>query len=115
MIQLAGFPLLLTPHDVNPGVHEAVLALTSEAGFEPLLGPAFSNGPDAVALIASSNAWTLLSRHSVQPGGGVVAIPVSDPTAQAVITLAWRATGNLPHVSAFVEAARSFANTPTAP
>jgi DNA-binding transcriptional LysR family regulator len=111
MVGLAEFPLLVTPRDVNPGVHDAVLALAVEAGFDPLLGPPFSNGPDAVALIASSNAWTLLSRQAVPAGAGVVGVPVTQSQAQAVITLAWRATGTLPHVAAFVEAARTLGRT----
>ncbi len=104
---LAADPLLLTPAAANPWIHEAVLRLVETAGFTPKLGSPFYNTPDAIAQIAVSRAWTLLS-HSALPHDShdVRGIELDDAAASVGISLAWRSTGAPAVLPAFVHAAR---------
>lgn len=91
---------------MNTGVRDAVLQLAAAAGFTPRLGPPFYNGPDAIAQIASSTAWTLLGAGAASlRHGGVVHLGLTDPSASAAVTLAWRSAGRSPALAGFLRAA----------
>ncbi len=59
--QLRDLPLRLAPREDNPAFHDLILAACAAAGFEPELGPAFTNTQDTLAEIGSSRpCWTAL-------------------------------------------------------
>ena len=59
--QLRDLPLRLAPREDNPAFHDLILAACASAGFEPELGPAFTNTQDTLAEIGSSRpCWTAL-------------------------------------------------------
>jgi DNA-binding transcriptional LysR family regulator len=59
--QLSELPLRLAPRDDNPPFHDFVLAACTAAGFEPMLGPAFTNPQDTLAEIGTGPpCWTAL-------------------------------------------------------
>jgi len=59
--QLHDLPLRLAPRDGNPAFHDFVMAACAAAGFEPMLGPAFTNAQDTLAEIGTgAPSWTAL-------------------------------------------------------
>jgi DNA-binding transcriptional LysR family regulator len=61
LLQLRDLPLRLAPREDNPAFHDFVLAACATAGFQPELGPAFTNAQDTLAEIGTAPAcWTVL-------------------------------------------------------
>jgi DNA-binding transcriptional LysR family regulator len=59
--QLRDLPLRLAPRDDNPAFHDLVLAACAAAGFQPELGPAFTNAQDTLAEVGTGPAcWAVL-------------------------------------------------------
>lgn len=94
--QISELPLRLAPRDNNPAFHDFVLAACAAAGFEPELGPAFTNPQDTLAEIGTGTpCWTALyagaaeqltaSRVAFRPLVGLatqtsLAVPPGPPT-----------------------------------
>jgi DNA-binding transcriptional LysR family regulator len=95
--QLSELPLRLAPRGDNPAFHDFILAACTAAGFEPMLGPAFTNTQDTLAEIGTGPpCWTALyagaaeqltaSRLAFRPLAGLatqtfLAAPPGPPTA----------------------------------
>lgn len=102
---LAAYPLLVTPGSINTGVRDAVLRLLSDTGVSPRLGPPLLAQADAIAQIASSDAWTLLSLGTARTVGlTVTAVPLVED-ATATISLAWRSHDHSALLRDFTDAA----------
>ncbi|MEV5505316.1 LysR family transcriptional regulator [Streptomyces orinoci] len=83
LAELAGLPLRLATPERNPALHELMLRCCREAGFEPLLGPAFTTAQDTLATIGFGKpSWTVFyAAHARQlPVPGVVFRPLRNPT-----------------------------------
>jgi DNA-binding transcriptional LysR family regulator len=103
--ELSSLPLILSPRQSNPGIHDELLRLCHDAGLEPQLGPELHNLQEALATIASGTAWTLLTTANAPQGApGVAVRPLAD-RACINVTLAWRATGASQLAHSFAELA----------
>ncbi|MCX4546300.1 LysR family transcriptional regulator [Streptomyces sp. NBC_01565] len=90
---LAGLPLRIATHEANPPLVDAVTAACRAAGFEPLLGPPFTNDQDTLAAIAAGRpAWTVYyaAQAEVQPAPGVAFRPFTAPAPTVATSLAVR-------------------------
>ena len=89
---LAAHPLVLVAGDGTSNMTEQFAAVCGRAGFEPTLGPSYANLGDALVEIARSAGWTMLRASNTRNVGdlGLVALPVHDDRATAVLWLAHR-------------------------
>lgn len=70
LADLAGLPLRIATREENPPVVDAVTAACEAAGFEPILGPPFTNDQDTLAAIAAGRpTWTVYyaAQAAIQP------------------------------------------------
>lgn len=64
---LKGMPLRISPHEVNPVLHDTLMTACAEAGFRPMLGRPFSNRHDTLAEIAlERDSWTVLYQSNAE-------------------------------------------------
>lgn len=107
---LADLPFLVTERADSPGVHDALLAaahITLDASnsvarrANPPLLP-FRREQEALALIATGAAWTLLEAGSAPRLPDVAVRPLPTPGATLSVALAWRAATPSPAVRVFV-------------
>ncbi|GAU69296.1 putative LysR family transcriptional regulator [Streptomyces sp. NBRC 110611] len=88
---LAGIPLRLVSREANPQLVDLVLGACQDAGFEPVLGPAFTTDQDTLAAIATgSPSWTVFYAAQARflPTGRTVFRPVDPPGLTAETYLA---------------------------
>ncbi|MFE7311901.1 LysR substrate-binding domain-containing protein [Streptomyces sp. NPDC057555] len=107
MAHLADLPLRLSPPSRNPALHGLVLRSCREAGFEPVLGPEFTNAQDTLAAIGYAKpSWTVFyAPHAAQlPVPGVVFRPLTGPTPVMRTYLAVRGDPPRAGLRALIEA-----------
>jgi DNA-binding transcriptional LysR family regulator len=103
---LSSLPLMLGPRSSSPGIHDQLLAICRGAGLEPRLGPPLVSLQDALAIISTGAAWTLLTvSNAPRDTPGVAVRAVSDSAAHTSVALAWRAAGASPLARVFVDLA----------
>jgi DNA-binding transcriptional LysR family regulator len=90
--ELATFPVISNLADRNPWAREQMARMFAAAGAEPLVGPAYKTLREAVALVASSQAWMLVRRSVAEQerSAPVVSRPLVDAAAVGRVSLAWR-------------------------
>lgn len=109
---LRDLPVMIIPRSDNPGVFDAFTARCRQAGFEPVLGPAYRSAEDALANIAASeDTWSPFhaSHNALVEGGqapGVAVRPFADLHVSARCSLAWLRDDAPPSVPPFVEVVR---------
>jgi DNA-binding transcriptional LysR family regulator len=109
MAALRGLPLRLAAPDRNPALHELVLRSCREAGFEPVLGPAFTTDQDTLAAIGfGAPSWTVY--YAPQAGRlaspRVVFRPLRDPEPVMPTALAVRREPPRPQLQSLIDACR---------
>ena len=90
--ELSAFPVISNLADRNPWARDQMREMFAAAGAEPLVGPAYRTLREAVALVASSQAWMLV-RGSVaeqERSALLVSCPLADALAVGRVSLAWR-------------------------
>jgi DNA-binding transcriptional LysR family regulator len=90
---LASLPLRISPQQANPVLVDTVIAACRAAGFEPILGPAFTTDQDTLAAIAAgAPSWTVYyaAQAEIQPGPRIVFRPFTDPAPTIQTYLATR-------------------------
>ncbi|KUJ69534.1 LysR family transcriptional regulator [Streptomyces albus subsp. albus] len=88
LADLAELPLRITPREANPHLVDTVVGACRTAGFDPVMGPAFTTDQDTLAAIASGRpSWTVYyaAQARIQPAPHVAFRPFADP-APAVRT-----------------------------
>jgi DNA-binding transcriptional LysR family regulator len=96
--ELSAYPVIMNPPDRNPWARDQTERMFAAAGAAPLVGPAYMTLREAVALIASSQAWMLV-RGSVaeqERSALLVSRPFVDPSAVGRVSLAWRTVDSGP-------------------
>jgi DNA-binding transcriptional LysR family regulator len=86
--QLRDIPLRLTPPQDNPPFHQLITRGCAEAGFQPVLGPPFTNAQDSLAEIGTGPpSWTVLYASAVDrlPVGRVAFRPLTGLTARTYL------------------------------
>jgi DNA-binding transcriptional LysR family regulator len=101
---LARYPVILASRERNPWAREHAERLFAEARATPVLGPTYSTLQETLAMIAGSEAWTILhsSVAEHESSASVLARRLSDPDAEGPVTLAWRSLDTGPVARAFV-------------
>jgi len=80
LLDLRDLPLRLAPRQENPAFHELVVGACADAGFEPVLGPVFTNAQDTLAdLSVGAPGWTPLYAAGAQglAPAGVAILPLT--------------------------------------
>ncbi|WP_058041874.1 LysR family transcriptional regulator [Streptomyces roseifaciens] len=88
LADLADLPLRITPRDSNPLLVGTVIDACRAAGFEPVMGAAFTTDQDTLAAIATGRpSWTVYyaSQAEIQPAPRIAFRPFAAP-APAVRT-----------------------------
>ena len=78
--ELRELPLRLAAREQNPAFHDLVVGACAAAGFEPVLGPAFTNAQDTLAdLSIGVPGWTPLYASAVRglAPDGVATVPLT--------------------------------------
>jgi len=112
---LAPLPLRLASRRRNPALHDLVLRCCREAGFEPTLGPEFTNAQDTLATIGfDTPSWTVFYEpHAKQlPNPGVTFRPMRNPSPTMPTYLAVRPDPPRSELRALIEACHAPPSTP---
>lgn len=83
-------PLRLVPREVNRPFHDLIIEACRAAGFEPNLGPAFTNVQDTLAEIgAGPPSWTVLYQRAAEqlPVRRIAFRRLAAPTAQTFLAV----------------------------
>ncbi|HEX8272473.1 MAG TPA: LysR substrate-binding domain-containing protein [Longimicrobiaceae bacterium] len=104
---LAGLPLLFFPRDVNPPLHDCVMAGLRERGLEPELRTWPHMHSAYETAVGAGLGWMLAVEEMRELPDGVVARPVDEAAMTTHLTVWWREDEAGPPVRAFVEAART--------
>ncbi|RAJ82893.1 DNA-binding transcriptional LysR family regulator [Streptomyces sp. PsTaAH-137] len=84
LADLAGLPLRIASRESNPHLVDAVVDACRAAGFEPVMGPAFTTDQDTLAAIATGRAsWSVYfaAQAAVQPAHRIAFRPFTGPAA----------------------------------
>ncbi|UFQ19855.1 MULTISPECIES: LysR family transcriptional regulator [Streptomyces] len=93
LADLADLPLRLAPREANPHLADIVVGACRTAGFEPVMGPAFTTDQDTLAAIASGRpSWTVYyeAQAQIQPAPRVTFRPFAEPAPAVRTCLAVR-------------------------
>jgi DNA-binding transcriptional LysR family regulator len=108
---LDGMPLRIAPRETNPHLVDLVTDACRRAGFEPVLGPAFTTDQDTLAAIGSGRpSWTVFyaGQAEILPPGRTVAIRPFTPPVPAMQTyLAVRPAAPASRLAPLIEACRT--------
>ncbi len=104
---LAGLPLLFFPREVNPPLHDSILAGLRERGLEPELRPWVHMQSAYETAVGAGHGWMLAARGMPELPDGVVAQPIDGPPMATSLSIWWRRDEAGPPVRAFLEAARA--------
>lgn len=102
--ELANYPVILASGERSPWAREHAERLFAGAGARPVPGPAYSTLQETLAMIAGSEAWTIVHRSVAEHEGSisVVARPLPGPDAEGPVCLAWRSLDAGPVARALV-------------
>ncbi|MFE9535953.1 LysR substrate-binding domain-containing protein [Streptomyces sp. NPDC006691] len=109
MAGLDGIPLRIVAREANPQLFELVTGACREAGFEPVLGPAFTTDQDTLAAIATGKpSWTVFYAAQAEylPTGRTVFRPFAPPGPTAETFLAVHPATPARRVAALLDACR---------
>ena len=104
---LAGLPLLLFPREVNPPLHDWLLAGLEARGLQPSLRPWMLSRAAHEEAVRAGHGWTLATEALPASPPGVAVREVADPPLSTALSLWWAADREDPSVGAFVETAMS--------
>ncbi|MEU9123177.1 LysR substrate-binding domain-containing protein [Streptomyces sp. NPDC048506] len=93
LADLSDLPLRIAPRDTNPHLVDTLVGACRAAGFEPVMGPAFTTDQDTMAAIATGRpSWTVYYAHqaAIQPAPRVVFRPFAEPAPSLRTYLAVR-------------------------
>jgi len=106
LADLADLPLRIASQDANPHLVETVVGACRMAGFEPIMGPAFTTDQDTLAAIASGKpSWTVYyaAQAEIQPAPRVAFRPFTDPAPTVQTYLAVRPDPPSCQLAAFLD------------
>ena len=108
---LAGLPLRITPRETNPHLVDLVIEACRAAGFEPVMGPAFTTDQDTLVAIGTGRpSWTVFyaAQAEILPAGRTVAFrPFAPPVPAMQTYLAVRPTAAAARLAPLLEACRA--------
>ncbi|MFI0975628.1 LysR substrate-binding domain-containing protein [Streptomyces sp. NPDC021093] len=93
LTDLAALPLRIASREANPQLVDTVVGACRTAGFEPVMGPAFTTDQDTLAAIASGRpSWTVYyaAQARLQPAPRVAFRPFTAPAPAVRTCLAVR-------------------------
>jgi DNA-binding transcriptional LysR family regulator len=88
--QLRDLPLRLAPRDDNAPFHDLITRACADAGFDPVLGPAFTNAQDTLAEIGTGPpSWTVFYASAVEqlPARRIAFRPLAGLTAHTYLAV----------------------------
>ncbi|MFG2721991.1 LysR substrate-binding domain-containing protein [Streptomyces sp. NPDC048416] len=112
LADLAGLPLRITARQDNPHLYDTVVEACRSAGFEPMLGPAFTCDQDALAAIGSGRPnWTVFyaAQAAVEPGSRIAFRRFAAPAPSVLTCLAVRPDPPSRRLAALLDACRRVA------
>ena len=104
---LAELPLLFFPREVNPPLHDHVLAALADRGLIPTLRAGMHSQLAREAAVRAGQGWMLAGEGIPETADGLTVREVDDEPIGAALTLWWRADEAEPLVLAFVDIARA--------
>ncbi|MFI0225826.1 LysR family transcriptional regulator [Streptomyces lydicus] len=110
LADLAGLPLRIAPRYAHPQLVDAVVHACRVAGFDPVMGAAFTTDQDTLAAIAAGRpSWTVYfaSQAAIQPAPRIAFRPFTDPAPALQTNLAVRPGPPSRRLAAFLDACNS--------
>ncbi|MFE0103472.1 LysR family transcriptional regulator [Streptomyces sp. NPDC059009] len=113
LADLAGLPLRIAPREANPHLVDLIVGACQGAGFEPVMGPAFSafsTDQDTLASIGTGRpSWTVFyaSKAESVPTSRTVFRPFAHPVPTAQTFLAVRPSAPVRRLAALLDACRA--------
>ncbi|MGH4031215.1 LysR family transcriptional regulator [Actinomycetota bacterium Odt1-20B] len=113
LADLAGLPLRIAPREANPHLVDLIVGACREAGFEPVMGPAFSafsTDQDTLASIGTGRpSWTVFyaSKAETVPTPRTAFRPFTPPVPTAQMFLAVRPSAPVRRLAALLDACRA--------
>ncbi|MFD9637471.1 LysR family substrate-binding domain-containing protein, partial [Streptomyces violascens] len=107
LADLADLPLRIASREANPHLVDTVVGACRTAGFEPIMGPAFTTDQDTLAAIASGRpSWTVYyqAQAHIQPAPRVAFRPFAGPAPAVRTCLAVRPDPPSPRLTALLDA-----------
>ncbi len=101
---LEGFPLLLFPRDVNPLLHDCLVAGLGARGLQPLTRPWMHSQAAQEAAVRAGHGWILAADGYPENPDGVAVCEVDDPPIGVALSLWWPRAGADPSLQAFMDA-----------
>jgi DNA-binding transcriptional LysR family regulator len=110
LADLAAMPLRIAPRHANPHLVDLITSACRAAGFEPVMGPAFTTDQDTLAAIGSGKpTWTVFysSKAAILPTARTVFRPFAPPAPALQTYLAVRPTTSARRLAPLLDACRS--------
>jgi DNA-binding transcriptional LysR family regulator len=110
LADLASLPLRIAPRHANPHLVDLITAACRAAGFEPVMGPAFTTDQDTLAVIGSGKpTWTVFysAKAAVLPTARTAFRPFASPAPALQTYLAVRPTTSARRLAPLLQACRS--------
>jgi DNA-binding transcriptional LysR family regulator len=107
---LAAMPLRIAPRHANPHLVDLITSACRAAGFEPVIGPAFTTDQDTLAAIGSGKpTWTVFysSKAAILPTARTIFRPFAPPAPALQTYLAVRPTASARRLAPLLDACRS--------
>lgn len=114
LTDLPDLPLRLVSREANPPLADIVVGACRAAGFEPVMGPAFTTDQDTLAAIACGRpSWTVYyeTQARIQPAPGVTFRPFAEPAPAVRTCLAVRPGPPSPRLTALLDACNELERT----
>lgn len=111
LAELAGLPFVLFPRPPVPRLHDHLLAVCGEAGFQPVISAHASQYPTMLAMVAAARGIALVPTcaRAIRPDD-VRLVPTVETFATTNLSLAWRGPVT-PALETFIDAALDIAST----
>ncbi|MGK5729502.1 LysR family transcriptional regulator [Streptomyces sp. URMC 124] len=113
LADLSGLPLRIAPRDANPHLVDTVVDACRAAGFEPVMGAAFTTDQDTLAAIATGRpSWTVYyaSQAEIHPAPRISFRPFTAPAPAVQMYLAVRPDPPSRPLAALLDACNSAAS-----
>lgn len=107
---LAAMPLRIAPRHINPHLVDLITGACRTAGFEPVMGPAFTTDQDTLAAIGSGKpSWTVLysSKAAILPTARTAFRPFAPPAPALQTYLAVRTAASARRLAPLLDACRT--------